>query len=317
MSQGAIPSLLELIGGTPLVALGRLSPPGRTILAKLESRNPGGSVKDRVVRAILESAVASGELLPGGTVVEASAGNLGVSLAMLAAVQGYRAIVVMPESVSPEQRRLLLQMGAQVVLTPAAAGMAAAVEMAQQICRREGYLHLNAFYRQENLEAHRRTTAVEILEATGGKLDAFVCGVGTGGTITGVGEVLKERLSGVKVVAVEPERSPLLSRGWWGQHSIPGLGASFRPPLLNQSILDEVVTVSDEAAVTTALALSREEGLLVGISSGANVWASVKIAQGLVEGARLVTILPDSGERYLNQMFTAAAMAETAERRHR
>lgn len=305
-------SILELIGNTPILRLRHLAPPeGATIWAKLEARNPGGSIKDRVVLAIVEEAEQRGELKPDAVIVEASGGNLGLSLAMVAAAKKYRAIIVMPESVSPEHRRLLLQLGAQVVLSPATLGMAGAVDLAQGMAKREGYFHLNAFERPANAEVHRRTTAQEILRAVEGRIDAFVCAFGTGGTLTGVGEVLKQKMAGVKVVAVEPARSPLLSQGRTGPHGIPGIGAPFLPSLLNRAIIDRIIAISDEDALETTFSLCREEGLLVGISSGANVWAALQVAQELPRGGQVVTILPDTGERYLNQMFAAEALAET------
>lgn len=294
-----------------MLRLRYLAPPeGATIWAKLEAHNPGGSIKDRVVLAIVEEAEQRGELKPGAVIVEASGGNLGLSLAMVAAAKKYRAVIIMPESVSPEHRRLLLQLGAQVVLAPANLGMAGAVDLAQGMAKREGHFYLNAFERPANAEVHRRTTAPEILRAVEGRIDAFVCAFGTGGTLTGVGEVLKQQRAGVKVVAVEPARSPLLSQGRTGPHGIPGIGTPFLPSLLNRAIIDRIIAVSDEDALETAFSLCREEGLLVGISSGANVWAALQVAQELPRGGQVVTILPDTGERYLNQMFAAEALSE-------
>ena len=307
-------SILERIGQTPLLHLSRIAPPGSAaIYAKLESLNPGGSLKDRVAKYLVEEAEARGKLRPGGTIVEATAGNLGVSLALVAAAKGYRAIVVMPEGANPLLRRLLLQLGAQVVLTPAAEGMGGAGRVAGElVARNPGYFGPKSFENPANPEAHRRTTAREILQALGNSIAALVAGIGTGGTITGVGEVLKKEVPGVLVIGVEPARSPLLTRGKAGPHGIPGLGASFIPPILNRNILDEVIPVGDEEAQEMTSSLARQEGLVVGPSSGACLAAALKIAERLGPGKRVVTIFADGGERYL-----ALPLAETAEARHR
>jgi cysteine synthase A len=295
-------SILDLIGNTPLVRLGRLSPAGgATILAKVESRNPGGSVKDRIARSMIEDAEHRGVLRPGSTLVEPTSGNTGIGLAIVAAVKGYRLILTMPDDMSLERRRLLARLGAELMLTPAIEGMTGAVYAAQELCRAHpGYVMLQQFENPANPEAHRRTTALEILEATGGKLDGFVAGVGTGGTITGVGEVLRQRLPRVRIVAVEPARSPVLSGGKARVHGIQGIGASFVPGILNRTVIDEIVQVKDEDAMATALRLAREEGLLVGISAGANVWAALGVAERLGAGRTIVTVLCDTGERYLS-----------------
>jgi cysteine synthase A len=295
-------SVLDLIGNTPLVRLGRLSPAGgATILAKVESRNPGGSVKDRIARSMIEDAEHRGVLRPGSTLVEPTSGNTGIGLAIVAAVKGYRLILTMPDDMSLERRRLLARLGAELMLTPAIEGMTGAVYAAQELCRAHpGYVMLQQFENPANPEAHRRTTALEILEATGGKLDGFVAGVGTGGTITGVGEVLRQRLPRVRIVAVEPARSPVLSGGKARVHGIQGIGASFVPGILNRAVIDEIVQVKDEDAMATALRLAREEGLLVGISAGANVWAALGVAERLGAGRTIVTVLCDTGERYLS-----------------
>jgi cysteine synthase A len=295
-------SILDLIGNTPLVRLGRLSPAGgATILAKVESRNPGGSVKDRIARSMIEDAEHRGVLRPGSTLVEPTSGNTGIGLAIVAAVKGYRLILTMPDDMSLERRRLLARLGAELMLTPAIEGMTGAVYAAQELCRAHpGYVMLQQFENPANPEAHRRTTALEILEATGGKLDGFVAGVGTGGTITGVGEVLRQRLPRVRIVAVEPARSPVLSGGKARVHGIQGIGASFVPGILNRAVIDEIVQVKDEDAMATALRLAREEGLLVGISAGANVWAALGVAERLGAGRTIVTVLCDTGERYLS-----------------
>ncbi len=295
-------SVLELIGGTPLLRLRRLPRPGSaTVLAKLESANPGGSVKDRIALAMVEDAERRGLLEPGATLVEPTSGNTGIGLAMVAAVKGYRLILTMPEDMSEERRRLLARFGAEIHLTPAIEGMTGAVHAAQELCRAHpGYFMPQQFQNPANPEVHRRTTALEILEATGGRLDAFVAGVGTGGTITGVGEVLREKVRGVRIVAVEPAKSPVLAGGKFGVHGIQGIGASFVPGVFNRAVVDEIVPVRDEDALATALRLTREEGLLVGVSAGANVWAALGVADRLGSDRLVVTVLPDTGERYLS-----------------
>jgi cysteine synthase len=301
-------SVLDLIGNTPLVRLGRIARAGSAaILAKVESQNPGGSVKDRIARSMIEDAERRGALRPGSTLVEPTSGNTGIGLAVVAAVKGYRLILTMPDDMSLERRRLLARLGAELVLTPAIEGMTGAVFAAQELCREHpGYVMLQQFENPANPDAHRRTTALEIMEATGGKVDGFVAGVGTGGTITGVGEVLRQRIPGVRIVAVEPAKSPVLSGGKARVHGIQGIGASFVPGILNRSVIDEVVQVKDEDAMATALRLAREEGLLVGISAGANVWAALGVAERLGAGRTVVTVLCDTGERYLSVPLEAA-----------
>ena len=301
-------SVLDLIGNTALVRLSRVGASGSaTILAKVESQNPGGSVKDRIARSMIEDAERRGLLRPGSTLVEPTSGNTGIGLAIVAAVKGYRLILTMPDDMSSERRRLLARLGAELVLTPAIEGMTGAVYAAQELCRTNpAYVMLQQFENPANPDAHRRTTALEILEATGGKVDGFVAGVGTGGTITGVGEVLRQRLPGIRVVAVEPARSPVLSGGKARVHGIQGIGASFVPGILNRAVIDEIVQVKDEDAMAMALRLAREEGLLVGISAGANVWAALGVAERLGAGRTVVTILCDTGERYLSVPLEAA-----------
>jgi cysteine synthase A len=300
-------SVLDLIGNTPLVRLNRVPAAGSaTVLAKVESQNPGGSVKDRIARAMIEDAERRGTLRPGSTLVEPTSGNTGIGLALVAAVKGYRLILTMPDDMSLERRRLLARLGAELVLTPAIEGMTGAVYAAQELCRANpGYVMLQQFENPANPDAHRRTTAREILDATGGKVDAFVAGVGTGGTITGVGEVLRQRVPRVRIVAVEPARSPVLSGGKARVHGIQGIGASFVPGILNRAVIDEVVQVKDDDAMATALRLAREEGLLVGISAGANVWAALAVAERLGTGRTVVTVLCDTGERYLSVSLDA------------
>jgi cysteine synthase A len=271
------------------------------VLGKMESLNPAGSIKDRIALSMIEDAEERGLLKPGDTIVEPTSGNTGVGLAMVAAVKGYRLILTMPEDMSVERRKLFGRYGAKLVLTLAVEGMSGAVYAAQELVEKNpGYFMPQQFNNPANPEIHRRTTAREILRATGGRLDAFVAGAGTGGTITGVGEVLKELNPRILVVAVEPARSPVLGGGKAGQHAIQGLGASFIPGVLNREVIDEIIAVRDEDALEMTRRLTREEGLLVGISAGANVHASVGVARRLGAGKRVVTILPDTGERYLS-----------------
>lgn len=295
-----VDSVLDLVGDTPLVRLNRVVGAGSArVLGKLEARNPAGSVKDRIAVAMIDEAERSGRLRPGDTIVEPTSGNTGIGLAMVAAVRGYRLILTMPDDMSVERRTLLSLYGAELVLTPAIEGMSGAVYAAEELVRKHGYFMPQQFLNPANPEIHRRTTAREILEATGGELDAIVIGVGTGGTITGVGEVLKEYRPDLLVVAVEPSRAAVLSGGRPAPHAIQGLGAGFVPGVLNRAIIDRVIAVSDEEAIAMMRRLVRLEGLLVGISSGANVAAAVSVARELGPGRTVVTVLPDTGERYL------------------
>jgi cysteine synthase A len=294
--------VLDLVGNTPLVRLRRVIPEGSAeVLGKMESLNPAGSIKDRIALSMIEDAEERGLLKPGDTIVEPTSGNTGVGLAMVAAVKGYRLILTMPEDMSVERRKLFSRYGASLVLTPAIEGMSGAVYAAQELVEKNpGYFMPQQFNNPANPEIHRRATAREILRATAGRLDAFVAGVGTGGTITGVGEVLKELDPRILVVAVEPARSPVLRGGKAGLHAIQGIGASFVPSVLNREVIDEIIAVRDDDALEMTRRLTRDEGLLVGISAGANVHASMGVARRLGAGKRVVTILPDTGERYLS-----------------
>jgi cysteine synthase A len=298
---GIADTILDLIGATPMVRLHRVAGADvAEIAGKLESLNPGGSVKDRIALAMIETAEEQGLLKPGDTIVEPTSGNTGIGLAMVAAVKGYKLVLTMPEDMSVERRRLFTRFGAQLVLTPAIEGMTGAVYAAQELQEKKKHFMPQQFNNLANPEVHRRTTAREILRQTEGKIDAFVAGVGTGGTITGVGAVLKAERSDTLVIAVEPSKSPVLAGGKAGIHAIQGIGASFVPGVLDRGVYDELIAVKDEDALAMTGRLTREEGLLVGISSGSNVWAALQVAKRLGPGKRVVTMLCDTGERYLS-----------------
>jgi cysteine synthase A len=296
-------SLLELVGNTPLVRINRLAAGlPAAVAAKVESANPGASVKDRIALAMIEDAERRGVLTKESVIVEPTSGNTGIGLAWVAAIKGYRCIIVMPESASAERRRLMRYLGAELVLTPAAQGIRASVDKANEIVASTP----NAFMPQQfenpaNPEIHRKTTAQEIWRDTDGTVDIFVAGVGTGGTITGVAEVLKKRRPSVRAVAVEPVNSAVLSGGAPGSHRIQGIGAGFVPAVMRRELVDEVITVREEDAGATSQRLAREEGLLVGISAGANVWAALQVAaRPENKGKLVVTVLPDTAERYIS-----------------
>jgi len=294
--------ITEGIGSTPLVRLNRLSPPGgATIYGKAEFYNPGGSVKDRICLNMIDEAESQGRLKPGGTIVEPTSGNTGIGLALVSAVRGYKLILVMPEGMSLERASLLSSYGAQLVLTPAREGMRGSIKEAESILSQNPeYFMPDQFSNQANPAVHKKTTAPEIWEALDGKVDAFVAAVGTGGTITGCGEFFKEQNPSAKIIAVEPTGSPVLSGGEPGPHRIQGIGAGFIPTVLNRAIVDEVITVSDEEAYQYTKQLAKKEGLLVGISAGANVFAAQKVAEQMQPGQHVVTVLCDTGERYLS-----------------
>jgi len=297
----------ELVGNTPLVRINRITDGAKGIVAaKLEFYNPASSVKDRIGVAMIDAARAEGRLAPGGTVVEATSGNTGIALAFVGAARGYRVVLTMPESMSLERRALLRAYGAELVLTPAAEGMRGAVARAEEIGRQEGALLVRQFANEANPAIHRATTAEEIWKDTDGQVAAFVAGVGTGGTITGVGQELKRRNPQVRVVAVQPAASPVLTGGEPAGHKIQGIGANFVPEVLDREVYDEVVDVTDEDAVATARRAAREEGLLVGISSGAALWAAAGVARrGEFEGRIVVAVVPSFGERYLSTVLFA------------
>ncbi len=302
-------NLADTFGNTPLVRIPRLTKGlGATVLVKMESFNPAGSVKDRIGVAMIETAERDGRLVPGMTILEPTSGNTGIALAFVAAAKGYPCILVMPETMTIERRNLLKAYGAQVVLTPGGEGMKGAIARAQAICARnpQRYFTPQQFDNPANPEIHRQTTAEEIWRDTDGAVDAVVCAVGTGGTITGVGQVLKSRKGAILVIAVEPDASPVLSGGAPGPHKIQGTGAGFVPSVLDTTVYEEVIRVSDADAVETARRASREEGMLVGISSGANLWAALHVAQRpALRGKTIVTFACDTGERYLsNPVFS-------------
>jgi cysteine synthase A len=300
----------SLVGNTPLVRLNRITDgAGATVLAKLEFFNPGNSVKDRIGVSMIEAAERSGDLKPGGTIVEATSGNTGIALAMVGAARGYQVVLTMPETMSRERRALLRAFGAELVLTPGSAGMSGAVEKAEEIGHERGAVLVRQFSNPANVEVHRRTTAQEIWDDTDGTVDIVVAGIGTGGTITGVGQVLKERKPEVRIIAVEPAESAILTGGEPGPHKIQGLGANFVPDILDTSVYDEVIDVDSDSAVQWARRAASEEGLLVGLSSGAALKAAVEVAKRPEnEGKTIVVVIPSFGERYLSTILYSDLM---------
>ena len=295
-------SILESIGGTPLIRLNRVTVPDMAeVLAKLESLNPGGSVKDRIALAMIEDAEKAGLIKDDSIVIEPTSGNTGIGLAMVCAVKGYKCVLTMPETMSLERIYILKAYGAEVVLTAGSRGMNGAIKKAEELVKKTPRSFMpHQFKHLANPEVHRRTTAREILAQAGGKIDAFVAGVGTGGTITGVGEVLKAHNPKIKIIAVEPATSAVLSGKPHGSHKIQGIGAGFIPDILNRSIIDDIITVSDREAYDMAKVLTKKEGIFGGPSSGAALVASLKVAKDLGEGKRVVTVFPDTGERYFS-----------------
>jgi len=301
----------SLIGNTPLVRLNRVTEgAGATVAAKLEFYNPASSVKDRIGVSIVDAAEASGELPPGGTIVEATSGNTGIALAMVGAARGYDVVLTMPETMSKERRALLRAFGAELILTPGSEGMKGAVNRAEQIAaERPGAVLARQFANEANPAIHRATTAEEIWADTDGQVDIFVAGIGTGGTITGVGQVLKKRKPGVQIIGVEPAESPILNGGQPGPHKIQGLGANFVPEILDTTVYDEVIDVDTDTAIRVARDTAKREGLLVGISSGAAIHAAVQVAHRPENAGKLiVVIVPSFGERYLSSVLYADLM---------
>lgn len=295
-------NIAELVGDTPLVKLNRIIDDNSAdVYLKLESFNPGGSVKDRIALSMIETAEEEGELEAGGTIVEPTSGNTGIGLALIGAAKGYNVILTMPDSMSKERRKLLSAYGADIILTPGSEGMPGAIEKAEElVADNDNYFMPQQFANPANPQIHSETTAQEILEAMEGNLDAFVAGVGTGGTITGVGKVLKTELDSIEVIAVEPADSSVINGGEPGPHKIQGIGAGFIPDVLEVEILDRTLQISNDEAMETARQLAAEEGILVGISSGAAVAAAIKIAKELAADKQVLTIAPDTGERYLS-----------------
>lgn len=293
-------SVLDLIGKTPVVKFSGEKGEMADIYLKVERFNPGGSIKDRAALYMIEDAEKKGLLNKGGTIIEATSGNTGVALAMIGAVKGYRVIIVMPDSMSVERQSLMTAYGAELVLTPGKLGMSGSVEKARELSNQEGYFMPGQFINKANIKAHYETTAQEIWEDMEGKIDAFVAGVGTGGTVSGTGRRLKELNPEISIVAVQPLKSPVLTGGAPSSHGIQGIGANFIPEIYDNEVVDHVISMTDEEAKEKSLLLARRAGMLAGISSGSNLAAAIKVAEKLGPGKRVVTVLPDTGERYLS-----------------
>ncbi|WP_221569272.1 cysteine synthase A [Alkalihalobacillus sp. TS-13] len=294
-------SIVDLIGETPVVKLNRLTGENDAdVYLKLEFMNPGSSVKDRIAKAMVEAAEKGGALKDGDTIIEPTSGNTGIGLAMVGAAKGYRTILVMPDTMSMERRNLLRAYGAELVLTPGAEGMKGAIAKAEELSKEKGYFMPQQFMNEANPEVHKNTTGKEIVEQMGDQLDAFISGIGTGGTITGAGQVLKDKYPSIKLYAVEPKDSPVLSGGKPGPHKIQGIGAGFVPSILDTHLYDEVLTISTEESFEYARKAAREEGLLGGISSGAAIAAALKVAKELGKGKKVLAVIPSNGERYLS-----------------
>lgn len=297
-----VKNVVDLIGNTPIVKLHNIVPEDSAdVYVKLEFFNPGSSVKDRIAQSMLEAAEKEGKLKPGDTIVEPTSGNTGIGLAMVGAAKGYKVVIVMPDTMSIERRKLMKAYGAQLILTPGAEGMKGAIAKATELAKEDGYYMPLQFDNPANPDVHEKKTGIEILEAfDGDTLDAFVAGVGTGGTVTGVGRALKAHDPATKVYAVEPAESPVLEGGKPGPHKIQGIGAGFVPKVLDESIYDAVIEVPSDAAIEMARKVGQEEGILVGISSGANIYGALEIAKKLGKGKKVLAIVPDNGERYLS-----------------
>ncbi|CAG9610089.1 cysteine synthase A [Pseudoneobacillus rhizosphaerae] len=294
-------SIAELVGETPIVKLNRLVDENSAdVYLKLEYMNPGSSVKDRIALAMIEAAEEAGALQQGDTIIEPTSGNTGIGLAMIAAAKGYKAVLVMPETMSLERRNLLRAYGADLVLTPGPEGMGGAIRKAEELAQENGYFMPQQFKNEANPDVHRRTTGKEIVEQMGSQLDAFISGIGTGGTVTGAGSVLKEAYPTIQIYAVEPTDSPVLSGGKPGPHKIQGIGAGFIPDILNTEIYDHIIQVKNEEAFEYARRAAKEEGILGGISSGAAIFAALKVAKELGKGKKVLAIIPSNGERYLS-----------------
>ncbi|HJG47774.1 MAG TPA: cysteine synthase A [Facklamia tabacinasalis] len=302
-------NVVDAIGYTPVVKINGLDDSYADVYVKLEKNNPSGSVKDRPVKYIIQDLLDKGELKPGGTIVESTSGNTGVGLAMVGAALGIKVIIVMPDSMSVERRKLMQAYGAELVLTPASGGMSLAGEKAEEIAKEKNAPIFGQFKNEANVTSHEETTAREVLEDVP-DVDGFVAGIGTGGTITGVGRVLKENNPETVIWSVEPEASPILTKGEAGSHKIQGLGANFIPEILDQSVIDKIDTVSNDEAINTAVELAKSQGILAGFSSGANYAVALRLAKELGKGKKVVVVLPDSGERYLSSGFFGDGQAE-------